>query len=224
METVKKSNEPIWNSVVRKTVYDCPMPENGELILIAYGEGITKPDRCIIKDGEYLLASGRKWSGIDAWQNVSVSPESNKIAQLYDIFVEATDVDAEYDDAFKLYSPKGLDKFGTKRKKFREKIVNDLELVEPLREIIRDNIPDLYRNVNDNYSLFDDSLLTMAKLISIWYIDLATDEKMRKAGVVLVVRLWELTVLANSDKVRDIWNQYDAEFGSEEPFKIDTGE
>lgn len=216
--------EPIWNSVVRRTQYDCPMPEDGEMIVVAFGAGINKPDRCIIKEGEYYLASGRSWSDIDAWQNVSVSPESNKIAQLYDIFVEATDIDEEYNDAYKLYSPKGLDKFGTKRKKFRVKIVNDLELVEPLREIIRDNIPDLYRNVNDNYSLFDDSLLTMAKLISIWYIDLATDEKMRKAGIVLVVRLWELTVLANSDKVRDIWNQYDEEFGHEEPFKIDTGE
>ena len=214
--------EPIWNGVVIKTQYDCPMPEDGEMILIAYGEGIRKPDRCIIQDGEYLLASGRKWSDISAWQTVSGFSENNKVARLFEIFVETTDVDAEFDDAYKLYSPKGLDKLGTKLRKFRERVVDDLELVEPLREIIRDNIPELYRNVNDNYCLFDDSLLTMAKLIKIWYIDLATDEKMKRAGILLVVRLWELKVLANSDSVREIWNDYDKEFGCEKPFKSDT--
>lgn len=222
METVKKSNEPIWNSVVRKTVYDCPMPEDGEMILVAYGEGIRKPDRCIIQDGEYLLASGGKWSDISAWQTVSDFSENNKVAQLFEIFVEATDVDSEYDDAYKMYTPKGLDKFlGTKRRKISERVVNDLALVEPLREIIRDSLPNMYCNINDNYSFFDDTLRIMANLIKVWYIDLSTTEEMKRAGIVLYVRLWEISVLASIDKVREIWNEYDKEFGDETPFKVD---
>lgn len=214
------SSEPVWIGVKQKTVYDCPMPDDGQLIVVAYGAGIEQLDRCIVKDGEYLLASGRKWSGIDAWKILG-SWETGKVSKLFDVFVETTDVDSEYDEAYKLYSPKGLDKMGVKRKKIRERIVNDLELVEPVREMIRDNIPVLYCKMNDNYKFFDDSLAIMAKQIESCYIKLAVNDEMKRAATVLVVRLWEISLLSKIDKIKELWDQYDEEFGDEKPFKVE---
>lgn len=56
-----------WTGNILDTVYDCPMPEYYDEILICYGEGRVYVDTCIKNEYGMGLEIHRNWGDVLAW-------------------------------------------------------------------------------------------------------------------------------------------------------------
>lgn len=55
-------------------MYDCPMPEDGQEILVSYRKWISM-DKCEIDEGCYGLEGNGDWDGVIAWMPLPEPPK-----------------------------------------------------------------------------------------------------------------------------------------------------